>query len=125
MENRIYNKSNGLWYERHGEYYLPCLTLPEQEEQPIGMWGQKHLQYLKEHRRGTYTTLLTSCKLNAYLADINRQAEKMFFRLVQELSEKEGVTEVLKADNQMEWVRRMNSIRDRATEVVSTDLIYA
>lgn len=108
MENRTFNKENGLWYERHGEYYLPCLALPEQEEQPIGVWGQKHLQFLKEHRRGTYTTLLTSCKLNAHLADINRQAEEMFSRMVQELSEKEGVTEALKAENQMEWVRRMN-----------------
>lgn len=125
MENTVFNKDNGLWYEKHGEYYLPSLTLPSQEEQPIGVWGQRHLQYLKKHRRGIYTTLLTECKLNTYLADIDNQANEMLSRLVKDLSEKEGVTEALKASDQMEWVQRMNSIRQRAEEIVNADLIYA
>ncbi len=124
MENRIFDESNGLWYEKRGEYYYPCLEMPKQEQKPIGVWGQKHLQYLKEHRRGTYTTLLTECRLNAYLSDIDRQANEMIFRLVKDISEKERVTESLKATEQMEWVRRMNCIRQRAVEMVSADLIY-
>lgn len=88
------------------------------------MWGQRHRRYLKEHRRATYATLLTSGKLNSYLADIDRQAEKMFLRLVKQMAEAEGVTEQLKADNQMEWVGRMNNIRSRAMEIVNSELIY-
>jgi hypothetical protein len=124
MENRIFDEKNGLWYERQGDYYLPCLELPEQENKPIGIWGQRHLRYIREHRKALYTGLLLDGKLNSYLADIDEQAEDMFFRLVKELSEKEGVTETLKAENQMLWVQRMNNIRNRATEVVNTELIY-
>ncbi len=125
MENRFYDEKNGLWYEKQGDYYLPCISLPEEENEPIGVWGQRHLRYLKQHRRVLYTNLLTSGKLNSHLAELNEQAEDMFFRVVKQLAEKEGVTEKLKAENQMEWVGRMNNIRNRATEIVNTDLIYA
>ena len=125
MEKVIYDEKNGLWYELQGDYYIPCLKLPDEEQQPIGVWGQRHLQYIKAHRRGFYTTLLTKCELNRYLADINKQAEDMFFRLVKQMAEREGVTEKLKADNQMEWVARMNNIRSRATEIVNAELIYS
>jgi len=125
MENRIYDEKNGLWYEKQGDYYLPCLELPEQETKPVGIWGQRHLRYIKEHKRTLYANLLTSCKLNSYLADIDEQAENMFSRLVKEYADRQGVTEQLKAENQMLWVQRMNSIRNRATEIVNADLIYA
>ena len=125
MEKVIYDEKNGLWYELQGDYYIPCLKLPEEEQQPIGVWGQRHLQYIKAHRKGFYTTLLTKCELNRHLADVNKQAEDMFFRLVKQMAEREGVTEKLKADNQMEWVARMNNIRSRATEIVNHDIIYA
>ncbi len=125
MENRFYDEKNGLWYEKQGDYYLPCVSLPEEETEPIGVWGQRHLRYLKQHRKVLYTNLLTSGKLNSHLAELNKQAEDMFFRVVKQLAEKEGVTEKLKAENQMEWVGRMNNIRARATEIVNTDLIYA
>ena len=107
-----------------GDYLLPDLELPEKEQQPIGVWGQRHWRYLKEHRRASYATLLTSGKLNSYLADIDRQAEEMFLRLVKQMAEMEGITEQLKADNQMEWVGRMNNIRNRAMEIVNGELIY-
>ncbi len=125
MENRIYDEKNGLWYEKHGDYYLPCLSLPEEEAQSIGVWGQRHLRYLKQHRRAFYTSLLTSGKLNSHLAEIDREAEELFFRLVKQMADREGVTEKLKAGNQMEWVGRMNNIRSRVTEIVNADLIYA
>lgn len=125
MENRFYDEKNGLWYEKQGDYYLPCISLPEEENEPIGVWGQRHLRYLKQHRRVLYTNLLTSGKLNSHLAELNKQAEDMFFRVVKQLAEKEGVTEKLKAENQMEWVGRMNNIRNRATEIVNANLIYA
>ncbi len=125
MKNRFFNKKNGLWYEKQGDYYLPCLELQKEENELIGIWGQRHLRYLKQHRKVLYTNLLTSGKLNSHLAEINEQAEDMFFRVVKELTEKEGVTEKLKAENQMEWVGRMNNIRNRATEIVNTYLIYA
>ena len=121
---RIYDKQTGIHYELQGDYYLPCLTLPEQQKVEIGIWGKRHLRYIKQHHKIRYTNLLTSCKLTAYLADIDEQAEEMFFRLVNQLAEKEGVTEQLKADNQMEWVARMNNIRCRATEIVNHDIIY-
>ena len=111
-------------YTRVGDYLLPDLKLPEEEQRPIGVWGQRHRRYLKEHRRASYATLLTSGKLNGYLADIDRQAEEMFLRLVKQMAEAEGVTETLKAANQMEWVGRMNSIRSRAMEIVNSELIY-
>ena len=124
MDKYIYDEKNGLWYELQGDYYLPCLKLPEEPEVHIGIWGQRHRRYLKSHRRALYTSLLTSGKLNDYLADLNEQAEAMFSRLVKQLSEKEGVTEGLKAENQMLWVQRMNNVRNVAMEIVANDLIY-
>ena len=124
MDKYIYDEKNGLWYELQGDYYLPCLKLPEEPEVHIGIWGQRHRRYLKSHRRALYTSLLTSGKLNDYLTDLNEQAEAMFSRLVKQLSEKEGVTEALKAENQMRWVQRMNNIRSAAMESVANDLIY-
>ncbi len=124
MEKYIYNEQNGLWYEMQGDCYLPCLKLPEEEAVHIGIWGQRHRRYLKDHHKALYTSLLTSGKLNSYLADIDRWAEAMFSRLVKQLSEKEGVTEALKAENQMLWVQRMNNIRSVAMEIVSSELIY-
>lgn len=125
MENRIYDVKNGLWYEKQGDYYLPCLTLPEEESKPVGIWGQRHLRYIKQHKRIFYANLLTSCKLNSYLADIDEQAEEMFSRLVKQMAECEGVTEQLKTIDQMAWVGAMSNIRSRAEEVVYTNLIYS
>ena len=116
--------TNKITYTQQGDYLLPDLKLPEQPKVEIGIWGKQHLKYIKRHRPILYTNLLTSCKLTAYLADINEQAEDMFFRLVKQLAEKEGVNEQLKAGNQMLWVKRMNNIRNRATEIVNTELIY-
>ena len=124
MEKRIYNEQTGIGYTLQGDYYLPDLALPEQEDKPIGLWGQRHLRYIKQHHKVRYTNLLTSGKLNGYLADIDKQAEDMFFRLVKQIAEREDVSERLKADNQIEWVAQMNNIRSRATEIVNHDLIY-
>ena len=124
MEKRIYNEQTGISYTLQGDYYLPDLSLPEQENKPIGLWGQRHLRYIKQHRKILYTNLLTSGKLNGYLADLDNRAEDMFSRLVKQIAEREGVTEQLKADNQMEWVARMNSIRSQAAEIVNNDIIY-
>ena len=125
MDKYIYDVKNGFWYELQGDYYLPCLKLPEEGEVHIGIWGQRHLRYLKQYHRVRYYNLLTSGKLNGYLADIDRQAEEMFSRLVKQLAEKENVTEALKAENQMLWVQKMNNLRNAAMEIVSSDLIYA
>ena len=125
MEKRIYNEQTGIGYTLQGDYYLPDLALPEQEDKPIGLWGQRHLRYIKQYHKVRYTNLLTRGKLNGYLADIDKQAEDMFFRLVKQMAEREGVTEQLKADDQMEWVARMNVIRNSATETVNTEIIYA
>ena len=113
-----------ITYTMQGEYLLPNLTLPEQKNREIGIWGQRHKRYLLNHHKVRYYNLLTSCKLTDYLADINEQAENMCQLLVKQLAEQEGVTEQLKADNQMEWVGRMNNIRSRATEIVNQDIIY-
>ena len=125
MDKYIYDEKNGLWYELQGDYYLPCLKLPKEESGYIGILGQRHLRYLKQHRKVLYSELLISGKLNDYLADLNEQAEEMFSRLVKQLAEKEGLTEALKAENQMLWVQKMNNIHNAAMEVVSNDLIYA
>ena len=124
MEKRIYNEQTGISYTLQGDYYLPDLALPEQEDKPIGLWGQRHLRYIKQYHKVRYTNLLTSGKLNGYLADIDKQAEDIFFKLVEQMAESEGVTEQLKADNQMEWVARMNNIRNIATAIVNNDIIY-
>ena len=122
MTKTIFGEMGGT-YTQVGDYLLPDLKLPEEEQQPIGVWGQRHQRYLKEHRRATYTALLASGKLNSYLADIDRQAEEMFLRLVKQMAANEGITEQLKADNQMGWVRKMNNIRNRAMEIVNSELI--
>ena len=125
MEKHIYDEKNGLWYELQGNYFVPCLKLPAEEQRPIGAWGQRHLRYLRQHRKALYTELLTSGTLNAYLADLNEQAESVFLELVKQMAAREGVTEQLKVQDQMLWVQRMNNIRNRAMEVVNNDLIYA
>ena len=124
MEKTIFEQMGGN-YTLQGDYYLPNLALPAEENKPIGIWGQRHKRYLQEHKRATYTTLLISDKLNSYLADINEQAEDMFLRLVEQMAEREGVTEQLKVENQMEWVGAMNNIRHRAMEIVNTEMIYS
>ena len=124
MEKTIYDESNGLWYELRSDYYIPCLAVPAQEERPIGIWGRRHLQYIKKERKALYMELMTSGRLNTYLADINEQATAQMRRLITQLAEREGVNEQLKAQDQMLWVQRMNNIRDRAMEAVNNDLIH-
>ena len=123
MEKSLFAQMGGT-YEQQGDYMIPCLALPTQEEQPIGIWGQRHLRYLRQYRKILYTNLLTSGKMHSYLTGLNKQAADMFFRLVKQMTEREGVTEQLKAENQMEWVRRINNIRNRATEIVNAELIF-
>ena len=125
MEKYKFDDKSGLWYELQGDYYLPCLKLPEEEQVPIGIWGQRHRRYIKENHRALYANLLTSGKLNGYLADIDQQAQELFERLVKEMAKREGVTEQMKAANSMEWVRKMNSIRNRAVEITNSEVIYA
>ena len=124
MEKFIYDENNSLWYELQGDYYIPCLKLPNEEQKEIGVWGMRHLEYLKQHRKVTYNRLQTECKLNSYLYDVNSQAEEMFETLTNQFKRAENITEQLKSDNQMKWVRLMNNIRNRATEIVNTELIY-
>ena len=124
MAKTIVEEMGGT-YTRVGDYYLPDLKLSEEEKQTnISVWGQRHRRYLKEHHRATYATLFTNGKLNSYLADIDRQAEEMFLRLVKQMAEAEGITETLKATDPMEWVGRMNNIRNKAMEIVNSELIY-
>ena len=125
MDKYIYDENNGLWYELQRDYYIPCLTLPAEEQKTIGIWGQRHKRNLKEYKQDSYTTLLISGKLNSYLADINEQAENMLYWLVKEMAAKENVTEQLKAENQMLWVQLMNSIYDRVIETVNNEIIYS
>ena len=125
MDKYIYDDKNGLWYELQGDYYIPCLILPAEKEQPIGLWGQRHLRYLKEHRRNTYTTLLTSGRLNTYLADIDKQAQERMERLTEQMKRAQGITEQLKAENALEWVQRMNNIRACAREIVEREIIFS
>ena len=125
MEKVIYDEKNSLWYELQGDYYIPCLKLPDEEQQPIGIWGQRHLRYIKQNRKVLYLNLLTSGKLNGYLADLNKQAEEMFSLLVKQMAERDSVTEQLKAENQLKWVARMNNIRSRATESVNDAIIFS
>ena len=124
MEKYIYDESNGLWYELNGDYYLPCFTLPEVETKEIGVWGMRHLDYLKSRRKATHNRLQTEGKLNSYLFEINAQAEEMFDNLIVQCKKSEGITEELKATDQMEWVLRMNNIKQRVTEIVNNELIY-
>ncbi|MEH2941437.1 TnpV protein [Roseburia sp. 1XD42-69] len=125
MENRIYDENNGLWYVRQGDYYLSELALLPEEEKPIGIWGQRHLQYFKEHKQFVYLNLLTSGRLNEYLASVDKQAEDLFSRLVKEYADRQGVTERLKEENQLLWVQKMNNIRACVREVVESEVIYS
>ena len=124
MKQHYIDEKTGISYSLKGDYYLPDLALPAEKGQPIGLWGQRHLRYLKEYRRITYLNLLTSGRLNTYLSDIDKQAKEIFSRLIEQMAEREGVTEQLKANNQMEWIARMNNIQSRATEIVNHDIIY-
>ncbi len=125
MKQYIYNEQNGLWYELRGDYYMPCLKLPaEKEERHIGVWGQRHLRYIQEHKKTLYTSLLTSGKLQSYLADVEEQAQDLFDRLMWQRAERESITETLKADNQMEWVQRMNVLRSAVIETVNAEVIF-
>ena len=125
MEKHIYNEQTGISYTLHGDYYLPDLTLSDDEKgAEIGIYGQRHLRYIKQHRKALYLNLLTTGKLNSYLADIDKQAEEMLFRLVKQIAERECVTEQLKARDQMSWVAQMNNIHSSAIEIVNKELIY-
>lgn len=124
MDKYIYDNKNGLWYELQGDYYIPCLILPAEIEQPIGLWGQRHLRYLKEYFRATYVTLLTSGKLNTYLVDIDKQAQERMERLTEQMKRAQGITERLKAENALEWKQRMDNIRNCATEIIDREIIY-
>ena len=124
MDKYIFDKSNGLWYELVGDYYFPCLTVPAEEEQSVGVWGQRHKQYLKEHRPALYNALLLSGKLNSYLVDIDQQAQEMMDTIIQQMVEAQGITEAMKTVHQLEWVGRMNNIRASATEIVNKEIIY-
>lgn len=125
MDKYIYDDKNGLWYELQGNYYIPCLILPTEKEQPIGLWGQRHKRYLQEHKRAFYITLLTSGKLNIYLSDIDKQAQERFERLIEDMKRAQGITEQLKSENQLLWVQRLNNIRACAMEIVNEKIIYA
>ena len=124
MEKYIYDNSNGLWYELQGDYYLPCLVIPEEENHTIGIWGRKHQQYLREHRPMLYNDPILSGKLYSYLTDIDTQARARLDLLIAQIAEKEGIDEQLKAQDQLAWVRAMNNIRIRAEEIVLNELIY-
>ena len=124
MKKHIYDENNGLWYERIGDYYIPVLTLSSEEQRPIGKWGRMHRDYLKEHRPILFNDLILSGQLWTYLADLNEQAQERLSVIVEQMKEAEGVTEDLKASDQMAWVGAMNSIRNRAEEIILRELIY-
>ena len=123
MDKYIYDDKNDLWYELQGDYYIPCLILPAEKEQPIGLWGQRHLRYLREYRKVTYTNLLTSGRLNTYLAEMDRQAQERFETLTEQMKQAQGITEQLKAENALEWAGRMNNIRACAMEILNEEII--
>lgn len=125
MDKYIYDNSNGLWYELQGDYYIPCLVLPaEKEERHIGVWGQRHLRHIREHKKVLYTDLLISGKLQSYLADVEEQAQELFDCLMKQRAEREGITEKPKAESPMLWVGRMNALRSAVTETVNTEVIF-
>ena len=123
MKKTIFEEIGGT-YIRQGDYLIPCLTLPEEEQRFVGVWGQRHKRYLKEHKRVVYITLLTSGRLNSYLADIEEQAQERFERIVEQMKQVQGITEQLKAENQLEWVGRMNNVQACAREIVDKEVIY-
>ena len=124
MAKTIFEKLGGK-YERQGDYLIPCIALPAEEEQPIGTWGQRHLDYLKQYRKVTYTNLLTNGKLNTYLADIDRQAQERFERLIEGMKQAQGITERLKEENALEWVQHLNNIRACARQIVNEEIVFA
>ncbi|WP_326831845.1 TnpV protein [Holdemanella porci] len=125
MEKYIYNEQNGLWYELQGDFYIPCLELPvEKEERHIGIWGHRHLRYIREYKKVLYTDLLINGKQQSYLADVEEQAQELFDRLMKQRAEHEGITETLKAENQMEWVGRMGALWSAVTETLNTEVIF-
>ena len=124
MAKSLFEELGGR-YERQGDYLIPCITVPTEEEQPIGIWGQRHLDYLKQYRRVTYTNLLTSGRLNAYLVDVDRQAQERFERLIEGMKQAQGITERLKEENALEWAGWLNNIRACAREIVNVEIIYA
>ena len=123
MEKSLFEELGGR-YERQGDYLIPCIALPAEEEQTIGIWGQRHLDYLKQHSKVTYTNLLTNGRLNAYLTDIDRQAQERFERLIEQMKQAQGITERLKEGNALEWIGQLNNIRDCAREIVEKEIIY-
>lgn len=125
MEKYIFDRNNGLWYELQGDYYIPCLVMDEADIQPVGIWGRKHLCYIKEYRPALYTDLLTSDKVSSYLAEVDNRAKEMLDLLVNQMAENQGVAEQLKAQDQMGWVQRMNNIRNAAEEIVNAEVIFA
>ena len=124
MAKSLFEELGGR-YERQGDYLIPCITVPTEEEQPIGIWGQRHLDYLKQYRNVTYTNILISGKLNTYLADIDRQAQERFERLIEGMKQAQGITERLKEENALEWIGQLNSIMACAREIVNEEIIYA
>ena len=125
MEKHIMDEKTGISYTRQGDHYLPDLALPAEEEKPFGIWGQRHLEYIRQYKRLLYLDLLTSCRLNTYLADVDRQAQERFERLIEGMKQAQGITEQLKAINGLEWTGRLNDIRARAREIVNSEIIYA
>lgn len=123
MEKFIFDEGNGLWYELQGDYYIPCLTDPE-VEQPVGLWGQRHLRFIREHRQGFYTSLLLGGKLNSYLTEVDSRAVQMLDSLVTRMAVGDGITEQLKTQDQMAWVQRMNAVRNAAEEIVNNEVIF-
>ncbi len=125
MKQHYIDAQTGIGYTLQGDYYLPNLSLPVEENKSIGIWGQRHLRYIRQHRKVFYTNLLTSGRLNSYLTDIDEQAEDIFYRLVKQMAEREDITEKLKAEYPMEWVGKMNALREAAMEIVNTEVIFA
>ena len=125
MDKYIFDENNGLWYELADDYYFPCLTVPTEEEQPVGVWGQRHKRYIKEYRPALYNALLLSGNLNIYLAGIDWQAQKMLDSIIEQMNQTQSITEELKANDQMAWVGKMNNIRASAVEIVEQKIIYA
>ncbi len=125
MKQHYIDEKTGISFTLQGDYYLPNLTLPAEGNKPIGIWGQRHMRYIRQHRKVLYTNLLTSGKLNGYLADIDEQAKEMFSQLLKQMSKRNGVTEKLKAEQPMEWVGKMNALREAAAEIVNAEVIFA